>query len=163
MKRAVALLSLALFAAPDRGSITSVERAVDRRMETLFDEPYLLLGTTRGVYLDGVGAIFTTEISLALGPNSPMVSPSTNKDLYERLRRKRLERLPLLRTSMQDSLIRAAEMLPTLPAKERVVLGVTIFRKRLEDNTGVPTQIVMQAAKQELLDKNKAAIQVQEF
>lgn len=161
MKRAVALLSLVLFAGPDRGSLMSVERAVDRRMETLFDEPYLLLGTTRGVYLDGVGAVFTSEISLAMGPNSPMVA--ANKELNERLRQKRLERLPLLRTSMQDSLIRAAEMLPTLPAKERIVLGVTIFRKRLEDNAGIPTQIVMQAAKQELLDKKKAAIQVQEF
>lgn len=163
MKRAAALLSLALFAAPDRTALTTVEKAMDRRMETLFDEPYLLLGTTRGVYLDGLGAVFTTEISLALGPNSPMLPPGANQEGRERLRQKRLERLPALRASMQDSLVRAAEMLPSLPSTEKVVLGVTLFHRKLEDTTGIPNQIVMQGAKRDLLEKNKAAIQVREF
>jgi hypothetical protein len=54
-------------------------------------------------------------------------------------------------------------MLPSLPATERVVLGVTLFRRKLEVTTGIPNQIVMQGAKRDLLEKNKAAIKVQEF
>lgn len=163
MKRALALISLSLFAAPDRATLTAIEKSIDRRMETMFDEPWLLLGMTRGVYLEGTGAVFTTEMSLALGPSGPMVSPRLNKEDMEKLRRKRIDRLAVLRTSMQDTLIRTAEMLPTLPPEERVVLGVTIFRKSIDDNTGIPAQIVMQAAKRELLEKNKAAIRTREF
>lgn len=162
MKRLVGLIALALMAAPDRAAIATIEKTIDRRFETLFDEPFLLLGTTRGVYLEGTGAVFTTEVGLAIGPAGPFAA-KLNKAEMERLRKKRLERLPVLKTAMQDMLVRSAELLPALPSEERVVLGVTIFRKSTEDNTGIPAQIVMQALKSELIGKNKTAIRVQEF
>jgi hypothetical protein len=162
MKKLAALAVATLFAAPDRAAMTAVEKAIDRRVETLFDEPFLLLGNTRGVYLGGTGAVFSTEVGLVLSAAGPFAPRPSKADL-DRLRQKRLDRLPVLKNAMQDLLIRSAELLPGLPPEERVVLGTTIFRRSAEDNTGIPAQIVMQAAKRDLLEKNKAAIQIEEF
>ena len=162
MKRAVMLIALAAMAGPDRASILAVEKAIDRRIETLFDEPFLLLGMTRGVYLEGSGAVFTAEVGLALSPAGPFAAKPTAEELA-RLRKKRLERLPVVKDAMRDMLIRSAEMLPAVPETEDVVLGVTIFRRAAEDNTGIPAQIVMQAERRALLAKNKSAIREREY
>lgn len=162
MKRAVILIALAAMAGPDRAAISAVEKAIDRRIETLFDEPFLLLGMTRGVYLEGTGAVFTAEIALALSPAGPF-APKLTPEEMQRLRKKRLERLPVVKEAMRDLLVRSAEMLAAMPETEDVVLGVTIFRRSAEDNTGIPAQIVMQAGRKELLAKNKSAIREQEF
>jgi hypothetical protein len=162
MKRAIALLSLTLFAAPDRVAISGVEKAIDRRIETLFDEPYLLLGNARGIYLEGTGAVFTAEMALVITAAGPF-APKLSKEEQDRLRKKRLDRLPAVRGAMQEMLVRSAEMLPALSADERVVLGLNIFRRTAEDNTGIPSQIVMQATKRDLIGRNTAAIRTQEF
>jgi hypothetical protein len=162
MKRAAMLIALAAMAGPDRASILAVEKAMDRRIETLFDEPFLLLGMTRGVYLEGTGAVFTSEIGLALSPAGPFAAKLSAEDL-QRLRKKRLERLPIVKEAMRDMLIRSAEMLVAVPESEDVVLGVTIFRRTAEDNAGIPAQIVMQAERRALLAKNKSAIREREY
>ncbi len=162
MKRLILLVAVAAMAGPDRSSMAAVEKAIDRRIETIFDEPFLLLGMTRAVYLEGSGAVFTAEMGLVLSPAGPF-APKMTDEQAQRLRKKRLERLPALKASMQDMMVRAAEMLPTLPASERVVLGITLFRRSSEDNSGIPAQIVMQALRKDLLEKNKTAIQVQEY
>ncbi|MCX6594115.1 MAG: hypothetical protein NTZ56_21590 [Acidobacteria bacterium] len=160
MKRLVWLVCLAALAAPDRAALQTVEKMVDRRIETMFDDPFLLLGMTRGVYVEGVGVVLSAEVGLAVTAAGPF-SPRPSKEDMARLRQKRLDRLPVLRASMQEILQRTAVMLETVPAQENVVLGVTIFRKSNEDNTGLPGQIVMRAKRQDLLDKKTA--QVSEF
>ncbi len=162
MKYLVGLMAVVLMAAPDRASLVAVEKMIDRRIETTFDEPYLLLGMTRGVYLEGTGAIFTAEMSLAMSPAGPF-APRMDQAEMARLRKKRLERLPAVKTSMQEALVRSAQMLPKMPDQEKIVIGMTFFRKSAEDNTGIPHQIVMQALKKDLLEKNQTAIQVREF
>lgn len=162
MRYLVGLVAVVLMAAPDRASIIATEKMLDRRIETMFDEPFLLLGMTRGVYLEGTGAIFTAEVSLAISPAGPF-APKMDQQEMARIRKKRQERLPVLRTSMEEFLLRSAAMLPRVPDEERIVVGVTIFRKSAEDNTGIPAQIVMQATKHDLMAKNKSAIRVQEF
>jgi hypothetical protein len=162
MKRAVLLIALAAMAGPDRASILAVEKAIDRRIETLFDEPFLLLGMTRGVYLEGTGAVFTAEIGLAISPAGPFAPKPTPEDI-QRLRKKRQERLPIVKDAMRDMLVRSAEMLPAVPESEDIVLGVTIFRRAADDSTGIPAQIVMRAERKALLAKNKAAIRERDF
>jgi hypothetical protein len=162
MKRCILLIALAAMAGPDRDSISAVEKAIDRRIETLFDEPFLLLGMTRGVYLEGTGAVFTAELGLALSPAGPFAQKLTPEHMA-RLRKIRLERLPIVREAMRDMMIRSAEMLPAVPESEDVVLGVTIFRRAAEDNSGIPAQIVMQAERKALLAKDKSAIRERDF
>ncbi len=162
VKPVIALVCLTLFAAPERSSLVRVEKMIDRRVQTMFDEPFLLLGNARGIYLQGTGAVFTAEMALVMTAASPF-APKLDKAEMERLRQKRLSRLPVLRAAMQDAMLQSASMLPGLPSHEHLVFGVTITRKSTEDNTGIPTQIVMHALKKELDGKNKAAIQMREF
>ncbi len=160
-KPLVTLLGVALFAAPDRLAISTIERNLDRRIETLFDEPYLLLGSTRGLYVEGTGAVFTAEMALVLSPAGPF-APKPTREESERLRRKRLDRLPLLRASMEDFLVRSAAALPALPAEERLIVGITLFKKSAEDNTGIPSQIIFEGRKRDLLEIKGKAVRVRE-
>ena len=45
-----------------------------------------------------------------------------------------------------------ASSLDAVPPNEQVVLGVTLFYHTWEDRGGLPSQIVMQAERQKLLD-----------
>ena len=162
MKRGVMLVALAVVAAPDRAALATIERNLDRRIETLFDEPFLLLGNTRGLYLEGAGAIFTAEMALVLTPAGPF-SPKPNPEENERIRRKRLDRLPVLRSAMEEFLVRSAAELRDLPLDERLIVGITLFRRSSEDNTGIPSQIVFEGRKRDLIERKTKAVLVREF
>jgi len=79
-----------------------------------------------------------------------------------------LTRLPVLKDAMRAQLAAAAVALEKLPAEEKVVLGVSIFRRSWEDSSQLPAQIVMQATRKDLVAARTAkaidaAIQTQEF
>jgi hypothetical protein len=146
-----------------------VEKRIDQRLETLFDEPFLLLGMTRGLYLDKFGAVFSAELQLVSTPGVGTFGfTAPTKDMLVATRKKKLERLPLLKDAMRAQLASAAIALEKLPAEEKVVLGISIFRRSWEDSTGLPAQIVMQATRKDLLNARtapaiEAAIRIQEF
>ncbi|MBI2687905.1 MAG: hypothetical protein HYX27_16475 [Acidobacteria bacterium] len=176
MRRVLLLTFLActLLAAPvNRGLIAAVEVSMNKRIEALFPgEQYLLLGHTHGVYLDGYGGVFTMRLNLAEGPGpSPFLlqlPPSARAALHK----KKLERLPALRTAMREMLVNAAGVMDPVPQNEKLALSVSLLYAPHEDTTGLPSQIVMQAQRRTLLgflsantDKTAlaSAIQVQEF
>lgn len=161
---AVLLTALTLLAAPagpDRAAMAAIEKSFDKRFETLFDDPFLLLGMTRGIYVPGTGAILSAEVALAISPGGPLARP--DRETMERVHRKRLERLPELKQAMKELVVRAGSALETIPAEERIVLGVTLFRKSGDPMSGLPAQIVMQASRRDLAEKQAAAIQVSEY
>ena len=136
-----------------RAALTAMEVSFDQRLKTLSDDPYLLVGPTRGVYLEGYGAVFTSEVSLsnALSPNP--FRPAITKDDIARIRAKKLERLPALRQCMRDMLLAAsAASLDEVPAGEQIVVGVSLIHRPEEDRSGMPGQILMQGMKSQLLD-----------
>jgi hypothetical protein len=135
-----------------RAALTAMEVSFDQRLKTLSDDPYLLVGLTRGVYLEGYGAVFTSEVSLsnALAPNP--FRPAITKEDIVKLRAKKLERLPALRQCMRDMLLAAAASLDEVPAGEQIVVGVSLLYRPEEDRSGMPGQILMQGAKGKLLD-----------
>jgi len=45
-----------------------------------------------------------------------------------------------------------ASSLDGVPPHERIVLGVTLFYRKWEDTANLPSQIIMQAERQKLLD-----------
>ncbi len=176
MKRAILLTVLActLFAAPvSRSLVASVEVSMNKRIEALFPgEQYLLLGHTHGVYLEGYGCVFTTRVNLAEGPGLNPFRPKLPETERAALRKKKLDRLPALRTAMREMLISAAVVMDPVPAREKMTLSVSLLHMPHEDVSGLPTQIVMQAERQTLaaflqkgVDKaaQEAAIQVREY
>jgi hypothetical protein len=180
MRRRLFLLlaaALALSAAASRvsrASIATLEKSFDRRLErdVLDSDPFLLLGMTRGVYIEGFGVVYSTEVNLAPIPGISPFHPELTKDDLARLRQKKLARLPALKQAMKQMLLDTAASLDGVPREENIALAVSLFRHPREDATGIPAQILMQALKRELLEfqtgkRDKArldsVIRLQEF
>ncbi len=134
-------------------AIRAMEQSFDRRMVTLSaDAPLDLLGNTRGVYLGGYGAVFTAEVNLLVTNNISPFLQTIPKEYVTKVHAQKLQRIPLLKRSMQDAMLDTAASLDGVPAGENIVLGVTLFYYRWEKTNGLPSQIVMQAQRQKLLD-----------
>ena len=149
-----ALLLQASAAAPSsagaRLAVASMEQLADKALVAR-EDPFELLGNTRGVYLEGYGAVFSTEVSLAFTPAaSPFRGPLTKPEIAAVNERKRL-RLPALRKAMQAFLLSASASLDNVGPKEQVVYFVNLYYHNWEDRKGLPAQIVMQGEKQKLL------------
>ncbi|HET8548385.1 MAG TPA: hypothetical protein VFL57_10295 [Bryobacteraceae bacterium] len=175
MRILVAALLLAGAAAAQtrvsRVSLAAMEASFDRRVLSVdVTDPFMLLGTTRGLYLSGYGAVFTAEVNLiASAVNSPF-RPEFTKQEIARIRQKKQYRVTLLKQHMRNALIGAAASLDGVPINEQIVLGVSLFYFNWEDRSGLPAQVVMQAPKKALLEAGKgnpapleAVLQVQEY
>jgi hypothetical protein len=143
-------------------ALTAMERSFDQRLERLSDDPYLLVGLTRGVYLEGYGAVFTSEVSLANGLSPNPFRPAITKEDIARIHAKKLERLPALRQCMRDMLLAAAASLDEVPAGEQIVVGVSLLYRPEEDRSGMPAQILMQGPKAKLLDAKLGRISLEQ-
>lgn len=172
MRVLILLIASTLFAAPvNRVLVASVELAMNKRIEALWPgEPYLLLGHTHGVYLEGYGCVFTSRVNLAEGPGVSPFRPQIADADKAALRKKKLERLPALRGAMHDMMIGAAGVMDPLPAQEKIVLSVLLFHMPHEDTRELPTQIVMESTRQNLQqaltgkrEQAIAGIQVKQF
>jgi hypothetical protein len=147
-----------------RAALASVEKGFDGRFTRSYDS-FDLLGTTRGVYLEGYGAVFSTELNLIVSPNLNPFHQSFTKIEIARIHERKVQRLPLLKQQMREMLIASAASLENLPPSEQVVLAVTLFHYSWEDYSGLPSQIVMQAERQKLLSNatRETAIRTVEF
>ena len=172
---AAVLLALAFSAAAHAGSIkrtvfADLERNVDGRLlRAIPDDAFVLLGNTRGFYLEKYGAVFTTEINLA---NTPTVSPfrqTIPKEDVVKVRNKKLQRITVLKQHMRSALLALAVTLDDVPLDEQIVLGVALFYFSWEDTAGLPSQVLMQAEKRKLVEVQTgragadSVIQVREF
>lgn len=163
MKKLLPLLFAAVFAisaadAPrlSRSLITSVEKRLDDRIQRLWgDNPMALVGSARGVYLPGYGIVFTAEMSLATA-NVSLMNPTLSDADKIALHKKKMERLPQLKTAMKDALIATAASLDPVAATDKVSIALILARYSSEDPAGVPLQIVFEGTKQQLLAAQKA-------
>jgi hypothetical protein len=163
MKRTIVLLLAAatLWAAVPRvkrAALSGVEKHFDQDVVNLGDDPSLLLGSTRGLYLEGFGAVFTAEITLANGPALTPFNQTITKEQIAGVRTKKLQRLPVLRHQMQETLLRAASVLKEVPAGEQIVLNVTLLSRAYEDTAGMPSQILMQGQRSKLVEASLGQI-----
>lgn len=152
---AIAFSALLAAAAPriSRSELRVLEQNFDRRIsQASADDPLDLLGNTRGVYLEKTGVVFSTEVGLVVSPAPTPFAPVQSPEVRERLRQRKLARLPMLRKMMRDMMITSATSLKSLPQDEQVVVGVSLFYRPWEDVTGLPGQIVMQATRKTLAD-----------
>ncbi|HLM99936.1 MAG TPA: hypothetical protein VK335_11665 [Bryobacteraceae bacterium] len=147
--------AVAIAAVPrvSRDALHAMEISFDKRILTpSADDPFELLGNTRGVYLEGYGAVFTAEVNLLLSANISPFQPTMPKDYVVKLRQRKLQRVSLLKKSMQEEMLAMASLLDNVPANERIALGVRLLYHPWEDTAGLPSQILMQAERQKLVD-----------
>jgi len=135
-----------------------VEKSLDATLLRFTpDNSHTLIGLTRGVYLEGVGAVLTAEVILVNAPVNIM-HPLPTKDEIVQMRKKKIERVPLLKKVLKDALVAAAATLETIPPDEQVVIAVVLPRFTFEDAAGLPVQVTVQASKKKLLESKGAAL-----
>lgn len=170
---AAASLPLSASAKPrvSRVSLAAMERSFDQRVIKLWsdDNTFVLMGNTRGIYLEGYGAVFTAEINLVTGPTM-LGRVELSKEEIARFRQKKLQRLPQLKEALRQMMVDAAASLDGVPPDEQIVISVFLSSYPWEDKTGLPSQVMMQAEKGKLLAAQRAkgagleaAIHVQEY
>jgi hypothetical protein len=151
-----------------RASLVPLESSFDVRIAKPGQEdPFDLLGNTRGVYLDGYGVVFTTEVNLIVTPPVTPFRPQVSRQEIDRIRQRKLAKLEVLKKAMREMMTASAAAIEGLPANEQVVVAVTLFYYPWEDRSGLPSQILMQAPKSALVggpgQTLNAAVQVKEF
>ena len=149
-----------------RAAIAVLEKNFDGRIaKANVPDSFDLLGSTRGVYLEGYGVVFSAEVNLIVSPNLNPFHPIFTKAEIARVHDRKLQRLPVLRQSMREMLVASAAALENLPPSEQVVLAVSLFHYSWEDSSGLPNQIVMQAERQKLLNNStrETSIRTVEF
>lgn len=131
-------------------------------------DPFDLLGPTRGVYLEGYGAVFSTQVGLTAAPLIFPFRVQLSKADIDAVHEKKVKNLAVLKRAMREMLVNAASSLTNLPPDEQIAVGVTLFYSSWEDKTGLPAQILMQAKKSQLAKGANeqtlvASIRTQEF
>ena len=152
-----------------RAALEAMEKSFDQRVASIAEDPFILLGATRGLYLEGYGVVFTADCSLVSGPTINPFKRTISKEEVAEVREKKLHRLPILRDRMKEMLMSAAASLDEVPEQEQIVVSVALLYRSYENTAGMPAQIMMQGQKRQLLDaklgRASAAevIKVQEF
>lgn len=139
-----------------RNLMTTVERNLDERIQRMWsDNPLALVGPSRGVYLPGYGIVFTAEVNLATA-NISLMNPTLTDVEKVGHHKKKVERVPQLKTIMKEALIAAAASLDPIPATDKITIAFILPRYAWEDATGVPLQVIVEGNKQQLLAAQKA-------
>jgi len=137
--------------APPRVSLVElakISRGLDRDLQVFAPtDPIDVLGNTRGIYLEGFGAIFTIELSPILTPRISPFRPNITDEEKVAVRRRKLARLPAVEKLMSAMLASTARELAALPEDQQIVVAVKFLYLPYEDTTGLPGQMVMKTSR----------------
>jgi hypothetical protein len=139
-----------------RSVIRSVEISLDERLSRIWpDTPISVTSHTRGLYLDGYGAVFTVEMSTA-SDGVGLMSTNLTSQAKSQIKQKKIERVPQLQKVLEQALVDAAASLDPVPLDEQVVIEVDLTRYSWEDGTGYPAEMLVQSTRRKLLDVKHA-------
>lgn len=160
MKKSLLLIAVATlcFAASEPivslASLRAVEASMNDKIRSNITDPYDLLGTARGTYLEGYGAVFSMELNLVLlsplnlSPFKQTITDSEIAALHDR----KAHKMGDLKESMRGLMLNASKSLPGLPNNERIVMEAFLFNYRWETSRGLAHRIMIVAEKQKLID-----------
>src|SRR5450432_3763733 len=106
----------------------------------------------RGVYLEGYGAVFVTDINLVFTPSINPFRLTIDDETIAKIHQQKMAQVPVLREHMRQVLLESGGALESVPLNEQVVLVVTFLNERWEVTTGLPSQITMQGRRSSLID-----------
>jgi hypothetical protein len=143
-----------------RQAVAGVEKRLDDKIaSTGGADPVYVLGLTRGLYLQGFGAVFTAELDLVQTPRPSPFQKEIPKEVAVKVHTRKIQNLALLKKGMHDMWVDAASTLTSVPDTEEVVLAVRLFYQLWEDTTGLPTEIILKGQRKAAVNGN---IQVEE-
>jgi hypothetical protein len=133
-----------------QGMLANLEHVFDSRLDAMDAKDPLDAwgwGGTRGLYIEGFGTVFTTELSLIVTPSITPFRPTISDELRLQVHQRKLAHLPQLEGLMKDLMKVSALTLVPLPDDQQVVYAVRVRYLPWEDTTGLPAQILMTADK----------------
>jgi hypothetical protein len=140
----------------NRSVIRSVENNLNERFSRIWpDTPMALTSHTRGLYLDGYGAVFTLEMNIASDGVSLMTTNLTPQ-MKVQVKKLKIERVPQLQKALSQALVDAAASLDPVPLDENVVIEIDLLRYTWEDGAGYPAELLAQSTRRKLLDVKRA-------
>lgn len=156
---AVAICTAAAASPRVSGNVLKVvETNLNDRLKSLWpDNPFSVIRLTRGLYLDGYGAVFTVDVSPVLSTTS-MMHPMVSKEEIVRAHKVRVERVAELKQAMRLAVADAAASLDPVPADDQVTLVVYLAHHEWEDINGMPGQLTFRGKKKALVDAQHAGI-----
>ena len=132
-------------------SLATLARGFDRDLRMFaVNDPIDLLGNTRGIYLEGFGAVFTTELSPILTPNVGPFRPNMSDQDRAKVRQRKLARIPAVERLM-DSMLQSAAKDLAIPDDQQIVVAVNFVYLPYEDTAGLPGQMVVKATRRAIL------------
>jgi hypothetical protein len=135
-----------------------VEISLDDRIKSLWAEnPFSVIRLTRGLYLEGYGAVFTVDVSPVLSTTS-MMHPTVTKDEIVKAHKARVERIGQLKQAMRLAVADAAASLEPVPADDQVTLVVYLAHHEWEDVSDTPGQLTFRGKKKALIDAKRAGV-----
>jgi hypothetical protein len=130
-------------------TMKELERGFNHRLVTMADvnsnEAVDLLGDARGVQLEDYGVVFTAEVGLVISPGIMPGRPTIPPEMAARVRKLKLERMPLLKVAMREMMRNMATAFTQIPGGHQLVLVVRLWYAPWEDTTGMPAQVIMRA------------------
>jgi hypothetical protein len=125
-------------------AIVALEKEMDGRIaSTGGADPCQIWGASRGVYVSGIGAIFTAEVELAATPGAAAMFQAISPEMKVKILKNKQAHLPLLEQTVRDlTLALAASPSLKLADSDQVVVSVRLWYRPWEDKTGLPGQIV---------------------
>ena len=131
--------------------LTALEKDLDGRLAaTGGADPCIVLSGTRGLYVTGFGAVFTSDVDLINSPAIGIFQTSMPTDRKVDVHKRKLAHMALLQSSMREMLVALAQSpsLKSMAATDQIVVGVRLMYRPWEDTSGLPGQIVMRADRQ---------------
>jgi hypothetical protein len=127
-------------------SIRALEKEMDLRIAATGtdNDRCVVLGPTRGFYLNGLGAVFTAEVGLAVFPGAAaLVGAPVGAEQRARIRKSKLAHVPMIEQTLRDIVLSlVASPALKLSENEQVVVAVRFYDQASEDRTGLPAQMV---------------------
>ena len=143
----------------NRTVLAAAEGSLDDRFKRLWsDNLYAVPGPTRGVYLEGYGVVFTTEVNLVTAPVLGIVPIAVTKDGITQHKKTKRERIPDLKRALQQALVEmaASKEMAAVPLDEQIVVVAFLSHYPWEDLDGLPAEIMMQGSKKKLMEAKSA-------
>jgi hypothetical protein len=127
-----------------RQVVTSLENHLNDKITVVGGaDPVYILGLTRGLYIQGFGAVFTSELDLVQTPRPSPFRKEIPKEEAAKVHTRKIQNLGLLKKAMHDMWVDAASTLNSIPDTEQVVLAVRLFYQPWEDTAGLPVEIIL--------------------
>ncbi len=148
-----------------RTSLMEIENRLNDTFRTTTQDPYDLLGTARGTYVDGYGVVVTFEVNLIYTQGVSPFRPAITAEEKTRLHERKLKKLEVLKEQMRQQMLTAGNSLGSLPGNEKISMEAFLWNFNWENTTGIPHRLMLTAEKQKLIgakDPKAAALVIEE-